>query len=76
MSLFINICMSYITPCISICRVDPSTGVCIGCKRSQTEIDNWNNMTFKQRMEIMRKLGYGKRRKLDRAETLRRYDRG
>jgi len=68
--------MSYITPCISICKVDPSTGVCIGCKRSQKEIDNWGKMTIDERMQIMRKLGYGKRRKLSREDNLRRYDRG
>jgi len=30
-----------ISPCISICKNDPSTGLCFGCARSQDEKKIW-----------------------------------
>ena len=30
-----------ITPCISICKTDPSTGYCYGCGRSNEEKKTW-----------------------------------
>ena len=30
-----------ISPCISICKTDPSTGYCYGCARTIEEIKNW-----------------------------------
>jgi len=64
----------YITPCISICRFDPFTGICIGCNRTQAQKDAWEDMTESERMAIMKELGYGKR--MSREERLRRYDKG
>ena len=32
-----------ISPCISICRMDPVTGYCYGCGRSNEEKKNWKN---------------------------------
>jgi predicted Fe-S protein YdhL (DUF1289 family) len=64
----------YVTPCKSICQIDASTWVCIGCNRTKKEIDNWPNMTDDERMSIMKRLGYGKR--ISREERMRRYDRG
>lgn len=64
----------YLTPCISICQVDAFTGVCIGCGRTQKQINLWNDYTDDQRMEVMKSLGYGKR--MSREERMRRYDRG
>ncbi len=49
----------YITPCISICRFDPFTGICIGCNRTQAQKDAWEDMTESERMAIMKELGYG-----------------
>jgi uncharacterized protein len=63
-----------ITPCISICKVDEVTKICIGCKRTKQEIDDWYSYTPEQRMDIMRRLGYGKR--VGREERLRNYERG
>lgn len=69
--------MSYITPCVSICTIDPATNICVGCKRTKDQIRNWPNMTYQDRMEIMYQLGYGKRkRRLGREDTIRRYDKG
>ena len=64
----------YITPCVSVCQVDAFTGVCIGCGRTQKQINHWNDYTDDQRMEVMKSLGYGKR--MSKEERLRRYDRG
>lgn len=52
----------YVTPCINVCRLDPLTRVCEGCKRTQMEIFMWTKYTDEERMEVMRRLGYGKRR--------------
>ena len=30
-----------ISPCISICKMDPSTGYCYGCSRSNEEKKTW-----------------------------------
>ena len=32
-----------ISPCISICKMDPITGYCYGCGRSNEEKKNWKN---------------------------------
>ena len=32
-----------ISPCISICRTDPSTGLCYGCGRNNEEKKTWKN---------------------------------
>ena len=32
-----------ISPCISICKTDPSTGYCYGCGRTNDEKAIWNN---------------------------------
>lgn len=63
-----------ITPCVSICKLDPLTSVCQGCGRTHKEIQDWYGYTDEQRMKIMKRLGYGKR--LGREERLRRYDHG
>jgi predicted Fe-S protein YdhL (DUF1289 family) len=61
-----------ITPCIGVCKIDQE--ICVSCKRTKKQIDNWSSYTPEERMEIMRTLGYGKR--MGREERLRRYDRG
>ena len=30
-----------VSPCISICKTDPSTGYCYGCGRNNNEKKNW-----------------------------------
>ena len=30
-----------VSPCISICKTDPTTGFCYGCGRSNEEKKNW-----------------------------------
>ena len=52
----------YVTPCISVCKLDPFTRVCEGCGRTQMEIFMWTKYTDEERMQVMRRLGYGKNR--------------
>ncbi len=57
----------YITPCVSICQLkldhQKQEMVCIGCGRTQDEIKDWTRMNENQRMVVMKRLGYGKRKK-------------
>ena len=53
----------YVTPCVGICSLDYDTGICIACKRTRQEITDWTVYTHEERMAVMNRLGYGKRRK-------------
>lgn len=44
------------TPCINICRIDPSSRLCRGCGRSIDEIAGWIDLTATQRAQIMAEL--------------------
>jgi hypothetical protein len=52
----------YITPCRQICKIDIELKTCIGCGRTIDEIREWTSYTEEERMKIMRRLGYGKRK--------------
>jgi len=58
----------YISPCISVCRLDPETRICEGCGRTQMEIFMWTKYSYEERMEVMKRLGYGKRKSNKRKE--------
>ena len=32
------------SPCISVCQMDASDGVCVGCYRTRAEIATWSSM--------------------------------
>jgi hypothetical protein len=38
---------SIISPCISICKTDPVTGLCYGCARTNEEKKSWKNQGVK-----------------------------
>ena len=42
------------SPCISICRMDPDSGLCMGCFRTLDEIASWGRMEAVGRREIWR----------------------
>jgi predicted Fe-S protein YdhL (DUF1289 family) len=44
------------TPCVAICRIDPGTGLCIGCGRSTAEIGRWVDMSEPDRLTLMARL--------------------
>ena len=52
----------YITPCVLLCVVDKETNKCKGCGRTLEQIRLWSKYSDEERMEVMKKLGYGKRR--------------
>jgi predicted Fe-S protein YdhL (DUF1289 family) len=68
-----NTQMLIVSPCVSVCKIGDD-GLCIGCHRTVEEIREWRQYTSDQRIEIMRRLGYGKR--IEREKGLRGYDRG
>jgi uncharacterized protein len=41
-----------ISPCISICRMSPQTGLCEGCARTIDEIAAWGTMSEPQRQAV------------------------
>jgi uncharacterized protein len=41
------------TPCVTICRIDPATGFCIGCGRTDMEIGRWVEMSEPERLALM-----------------------
>ena len=44
------------SPCNSICRIDPETGWCLGCKRTLSEIADWPMLTSREKREMLRGL--------------------
>lgn len=50
-----------ITPCISLCKIDKDTRTCSGCNRTIDEIRLWSRYTDEERMNVMKRLGYGER---------------
>ena len=49
-----------VTPCVSICKI--LEGKCVGCGRTLEEIAKWRSYSDEERLDIMRRLGYGLRR--------------
>ena len=41
-----------ISPCISICKIDPVTGYCYGCARTNDEKKIWKNENTKKEWKI------------------------
>jgi len=44
------------SPCVGICRLDPLTGLCLGCMRSADEIAAWPRASYVQRLQIVERL--------------------
>jgi prolyl-tRNA editing enzyme YbaK/EbsC (Cys-tRNA(Pro) deacylase)/predicted Fe-S protein YdhL (DUF1289 family) len=44
------------SPCISVCRMDPLSGLCIGCMRSIDEIAAWSTLAPPARREVWRSI--------------------
>lgn len=41
------------TPCVQICEIDETSGLCRGCGRSRREIGGWSRMSSEERRAIM-----------------------
>ncbi len=48
-----NVELEIVSPCISVCELDDEN-ICIGCKRSKTEISQWSKMSRNQRLELLK----------------------
>lgn len=44
------------SPCIKICKIDETTGLCEGCLRSRREIAIWSSISDTERRRIMGEL--------------------
>ena len=44
------------SPCISVCRIEPHTGLCEGCLRTIDEIASWGTLDDAQRRAIWARL--------------------
>lgn len=42
-----------VSPCIGVCRLD-AVGMCIGCRRTMSEIARWGTMSNEERRRWMR----------------------
>ncbi len=42
-----------ISPCVAICRLDAAGRVCLGCKRTSTEIARWTTMSEDEREALL-----------------------
>ena len=41
------------SPCISVCEMDPSDGVCMGCYRTRAEIASWRSMDEADQLQLL-----------------------
>jgi uncharacterized protein len=44
------------SPCVSICRLDDATGLCVGCLRNIDEIRDWMIMPPAERQEVLQRI--------------------
>ena len=64
------------SPCISVCKIDPKTGFCLGCWRTRDEIREWTSSNTTVRLEILEQLKrkmqrYAKELQFEQAAILR-----
>ena len=43
-----------LSPCISVCRIDDATGLCVGCLRTLDEIAAWGMLDDDARRDVWR----------------------
>ncbi|QGM47539.1 DUF1289 domain-containing protein [Methylocystis heyeri] len=44
------------SPCIGVCQIEPSSGLCLGCARSLQEIGRWRDASELERKRISAEL--------------------
>ncbi len=42
-----------LSPCVSICQIDPKDGNCRGCHRTRSEIAAWGNMSQDEQLRLL-----------------------
>ncbi|MDC1382121.1 DUF1289 domain-containing protein [Candidatus Puniceispirillum sp.] len=46
-----------LSPCVSICQMDPEDKFCLGCLRTRSEIALWSSMGQEDQMVLLEDLG-------------------
>lgn len=41
------------SPCINVCRMDPASGLCLGCLRNIDEIAAWSRLDDEARRAVL-----------------------
>lgn len=41
------------SPCIQVCRIDPETGLCLGCFRTPAEVMAWDRASDGERLATL-----------------------
>jgi len=44
------------SPCINVCRMDPLSGLCIGCQRTLEEIAGWSAYDTATRLTVLERV--------------------
>lgn len=44
------------SPCISVCQLDDTTGLCMGCHRSIDEIRDWPILSAEEKRDVLEKI--------------------
>jgi len=44
------------SPCVSICRMDPASGLCVGCLRTLDEIAQWSRLNDDDKRAVLDQL--------------------
>lgn len=44
------------SPCINVCRMDPRSGLCIGCQRTLEEIAGWSAFDNATRLTVLERI--------------------
>ncbi len=56
------------SPCVSVCTLDPSASVCVGCWRTTDEIAEWGGMSAERKHAV---LALTRERRAERREQMR-----
>lgn len=44
------------SPCVNVCQLDPGTGLCLGCRRTLSEIADWLEMTPEEKQAVLERV--------------------
>jgi len=53
------------SPCISVCRIDPGSGLCEGCLRTLDEIASWGSLGDDAKRSVWSAIGRRRARRGD-----------
>lgn len=44
------------SPCTRVCRIDPASGWCLGCRRTLDEIADWGLLSRAEKLDLLAEL--------------------